>query len=1054
MKTSVFSSLAPAFTEDLQQHPGGASHLEAMGAPPAMALPETVAMQSQQPQLMSPNSMQTRPADSSILQPMPSQPPPELIPVPQNQLAVEGIPPSEAAPLQQGLLPLEGVSPSQTTPPLPPSLLHLEGGSSSAIPPLQSQLLASLEEVPPSNATPFVPNTIPALQSNLLSLHNGIPQGHSSQTQLPPASAAEIMSQLGIQLSEDGAQQLLSPTQLHLQQTAAGNGMVAASSYAVASSGPYAVASSTEGYGSVSSSSFYASSEGYAAPSSDGYIAPSNDGYAVPSSDGYIAPSSGSFTASSNSAYVAPSNSGYAAPSSGGYAAPSSGGYAAPSSGGYNADGSVIGSTDASYMTGSTDAYATSLPLDPSTANFNQGVSLPATTFPLDMATQLQTQATNTAVNMLPSVQQQQQSNVSVSVEMNQLYNYGNLGMTQTAPFMAAMQPVSVNVGFTAAASGMQASMQSAVQLSSQTQAQLQPLLSPHSEEQPRTVIVREEIEVVREPPAKRSKNETVSVGIQCEVGQETVLALREEERAANVQGVYPSAELEIEASAIQIPDGGEKSVAMLAREAYAEAGGQYHASNGAGNQEVSSGDVLISPSHHHHHPSSSSSSAFSQEEKVVQKYPCEMETCSKAYIHRKDLIRHMKVRHGISPQKLEPVAVENPEKPYTCPISGCGRSYCHLKDLRRHQRQCHTVNLMTADESACETVDGEGKTMLRFPCDFPGCMRSYVHKKDLVRHKRLYHNDASSKPSVPIPVRYTEAELKRIKQEEKIERAAESEEKLDRFEKQRLTSTGSTVSTSGAEDPPNSATLMETEHNHVLPDAAHLASLTASGIMENLTITAVVRGELASHAESAANALLATPDSTTVGNRSNSTTTVSDLTSSDHPPTNNSNPPQQMISDGGVLTQDSLSQHCFIRQSLEKPQLPNAATTTDDLAAGASQSISRGGVYPSTGGIGYSMEALEAFNRTSEAGIIYGFSQQSETTTSSLQQSQQQQQRQQLQDGSSAQYDPTTVLNHPLSTAGTNTLQASASSLQSVVSELQLLTSGQGVTPLSQGSF
>ena len=1119
-------SLAAAFTEDLQQHPDGPSHLEAVGAPSDMSLPEPVVTPSQQPQLMSPDSMQTQPADSSML-PIP----PELIPVPSNQLAMEGIPPSEATPLQQSLLPLEGVSPNQTSP-LPPNLLPLEGGSSNTIPQLQSHLLASLGGISPSNAPPFVPptNAMPTLQSNLLSLHNnGITQAHSSQTQLPPATAAEIMSQLGIQLSEDGAQQLLSPSQLHLQQTAAGNGMAAASSYSMASSGPYAAVSSAEAYGSVSSGSYYASSEGYTAPSGDGYTAPSGDGYTVPSSNGYTAGNSGSFTASSsdgytaassgsftgpssygstapssdgytapssdgytaassdgytaassdgytaasNDGYVAPSSDGYVAPSSDGYTVASSGsftassntGYVAPSSGGYNADGSVVASTGTPFMagsmagsmTGSADAYATAIPLDPSTANFNQGgVSLPPVTFPVDMATQqLQTQATNTAVNMLPSVPQQS----NVPVDMNQIYNYDNLGMTQTSPFMAT--PPNVG-GFSAAGSGMQESMQSTVQLSSQPQVQLQPLMSSSQAEQPRTIIVREEIEVVREPPAKRSKNETVSVGIQCEVGQETVAALREEERVAHAQGVYPSAELEIEASAIQIPDGGgggggEKSVVMMAREAYTEGGAQYQATNGAGSQDVSSGDVIISPSHHHHHHHP----AFPQEEKVVQKYPCEMDTCSKAYIHRKDLIRHMKVRHGISPQKLEPVAVENPEKPYTCPISGCGRSYCHLKDLRRHQRQCHTVNSTTADEGACESVDGEGKTMLRFPCDFPGCMRSYVHKKDLVRHKRLYHNDASSKPSVPIPVRYTEAELKRIKQEEKSERAAESDEKLDKLEKQRLTSTGSTVSTSGAEDPPNSATIMETERNHVLPDSADLASLTASGIMENLSINVVVRGDLASQAESAANALLATPEGTTVSSRSNSSA-MSDLASSNsnHPPANSSS--HEMISDGSVLSQDSLSQHRFIQQSLEKPQLPNA-TRTDDLAATTNPSMpiseisgSGGGVYPGSRSISYNMGALEeAFAHASEGGVIYGFSQQPKTTTSSLQPQQQpQQQQEQLQDGSSTQYDPTTVLNHPLSTTNTNTLQSSAASLQSVVSELQLLTSTQGVSPLSQGTF
>ena len=996
----------------------------------AVSLPETVVTQPQQPQLMSPDPMQTQPADSSILQPMLSQPPPELIPVPPNQLAMERIPVTDTASLQQSLLPFEGAPPNQT-PPLPPNLLPLEGGSSNVNPPLQSHLLVSLEGVSPSNTPPLqlplegvVPNTTPMLQSNLLSLHDSIShQGHASQAQLvqqlPPVSAAEIMSQLGIQLPEDSAQQLLSPAQLRLEQPVPVNAMVTASNgdnYAMVSSRPYAAVSSSEGYGTASGDSFYATATNesyYVAASGEGYIAPNSGSFVASSSNGYVALGSDGYVATSSDGYVATSSDGYVATSSDGYVAPSSNGYIAT-----NADGYVVASTD-TYMAASAEG---SIPSDPAMANFSQGMSLPVATFPADIATQLQTQATNTAVNMISSMPHQ----INASVDMNQLYNYDNFGIVQNAPFVATAQPVTV--GFTATASSMPSSqeiMQSTAQLLSQLQSQ--PALSPQSQ-QPRTIIVREEIEVVREPPAKRSKNETVSVGIQCEVGQETVAALREEERVAKAQGIYSNAELEIEANAIRMPDNGDQSVAILGREAYAEGGGQYGTSNGAGNQEHSSGDVLLGPSN-----------PFSHEEKVVQKYPCELETCSKAYIHRKDLIRHMKVRHGISPQKLEPVVVENPEKPYTCPVSGCGRSYCHLKDLRRHQRQCHTVSLTSADEAMCETVEGEGKSMLRFPCDFPGCMRSYVHKKDLVRHKRLYHNDASSKPSVPIPVRYTEAELKRIKQEEKVERAAEGEDKLDRLEKQRLTSTGSTISNSGTEDPPNSATLMETDHNHVLPDAANLASLAPSRIMENLTINANVAtagGHLASHAQSPASAFLASPDSTMASSLLNPAAPMS----SDRPPTII---PRETISDGRVLRQESLSPHSFIGQSLEKSQLPNA-TTAGDLTAVTNQAISEishGGVYPSTTSISYNMGTLEAFNGTSGGNIIYGFSQQSETTTSSLQQQQ--------QDGNSAQYDPTAVLNVPLSTSNTQ-----ASSLQSVVSELQLFGSSQGVSQLSQGSF
>lgn len=172
------------------------------------------------------------------------------------------------------------------------------------------------------------------------------------------------------------------------------------------------------------------------------------------------------------------------------------------------------------------------------------------------------------------------------------------------------------------------------------------------------------------------------------------------------------------------------------------------------------------------------------------------MHGCNKAYIHRKDVIRHMRIRHGITPQKLEAIVVESPEKPHICGIGYCRRSYFHMKDLRRHQRLCHRVTFTPSLPDEEESPDGGdlNKTQLRYPCDFNGCLRSYVHKKDLVRHKRLYHKDGSSKPSIPHPIRYTDTELKEIRQ--KVKQEIDTREK-----KMRLDSTGSTISVANSFD-------------------------------------------------------------------------------------------------------------------------------------------------------------------------------------------------------------------------------------------------------------
>lgn len=164
--------------------------------------------------------------------------------------------------------------------------------------------------------------------------------------------------------------------------------------------------------------------------------------------------------------------------------------------------------------------------------------------------------------------------------------------------------------------------------------------------------------------------------------------------------------------------------------------------------------------------------------DRMVNKYRCNIDGCVRAYLHRKDLTRHIKIRHGtcVLPKVLKPVAVEAAEKPYLCSMVSCGRSYHHMRDLRRHQRNCHENNSTTEADTQASVKDSTeefnlyGKIQLRFPCDFPECVRSYVHKKDLVRHKRLYHKDQSFKPSVPIPLPYSDTDLQNIRQEVKQE--------------------------------------------------------------------------------------------------------------------------------------------------------------------------------------------------------------------------------------------------------------------------------------------
>ena len=235
-------------------------------------------------------------------------------------------------------------------------------------------------------------------------------------------------------------------------------------------------------------------------------------------------------------------------------------------------------------------------------------------------------------------------------------------------------------------------------------------------------------------------------------------------------------------------------------------------------------------------------------DDRLVQKFPCKVDSCNKAYIHRKDVIRHMRIRHGITPQKVEAIVVETPEKPHVCGIGCCKRSYFHMKDLRRHQRLCHKVNLSTASV-ATEEVCPEPcdlRTQMRYPCDFNGCLRSYVHKKDLVRHKRLFHKDASSKPSIPMPIRFTDMELKQIRQKVKQE--------IDtREQKMRLDSTGSNISSSSnsLDEECSIGVSGDTDCTILLSSSSSLQEIKSNSDLDHTTISsdvASILGALEQH--------------------------------------------------------------------------------------------------------------------------------------------------------------------------------------------------------------
>ena len=275
-------------------------------------------------------------------------------------------------------------------------------------------------------------------------------------------------------------------------------------------------------------------------------------------------------------------------------------------------------------------------------------------------------------------------------------------------------------------------------------------------------------------------------VGIQCELGPETLVALIEEEQQEGLDDSDQCDGLEQILTRVNLLSSEELSAADVSMETN-ENGSSQALSDSDQNipplirapltmdDPEAQIDLTGSPAT----PDQDSSEPL-KIDRMVNKYRCGAEGCGKAYMHRKDLTRHMKIRHGayVMPKMLKPVAMETAEKPYICPVSSCGRSYHHLRDLRRHQRNCHDENAKAQTDSP-ETVKKDqtweynsifGKIQLRFPCDYPGCVRSYVHKKDLVRHKRLYHKDSLSKPTIPVPVPYSDTDLRFIRQEVKQE--------------------------------------------------------------------------------------------------------------------------------------------------------------------------------------------------------------------------------------------------------------------------------------------
>ena len=128
----------------------------------------------------------------------------------------------------------------------------------------------------------------------------------------------------------------------------------------------------------------------------------------------------------------------------------------------------------------------------------------------------------------------------------------------------------------------------------------------------------------------------------------------------------------------------------------------------------------------------------------VVKKYICEHESCLKTYRYKKDVIRHMKMKHGSQPTRYEQKEV--PEmllRKHGC--VQCDKMYAHRKDLLRHQRDVHSPEAIARREAS-------KSNQKKYPCEQPNCNKFYVHKKDLIRHRRNDHNDFTDTKDMHIP--------------------------------------------------------------------------------------------------------------------------------------------------------------------------------------------------------------------------------------------------------------------------------------------------------------
>lgn len=128
----------------------------------------------------------------------------------------------------------------------------------------------------------------------------------------------------------------------------------------------------------------------------------------------------------------------------------------------------------------------------------------------------------------------------------------------------------------------------------------------------------------------------------------------------------------------------------------------------------------------------------------ALKKYICEHEGCTKTYRYKKDVIRHMKMKHGTQPTRYEQKEV--PEvllRKHGC--SQCEKMYAHRKDLLRHQRDVHSPEAIAKREAS-------KNNQKKYPCEQPNCNKFYVHKKDLIRHRRNDHNDFTDTKDMHIP--------------------------------------------------------------------------------------------------------------------------------------------------------------------------------------------------------------------------------------------------------------------------------------------------------------